>query len=69
MDEIGVFHPYTLSMPVLIAAENKKAERAGFDFPTFCKLIKNLYLQLNVNSDKDLGSLVSLLLKHDFILF
>ena len=31
-------------------------------------VIKKLYLQLNSNDSKDLGSLVSLLLKHDFIL-
>jgi len=45
-----------------------KAERAGFDMPAFCKLIKNLYLTLNSNQNKDLSSLVSLLSSHDFLL-
>jgi len=45
------------------------AERGGFDLPCFCKLMKNLYLQLNSKNEKDLPTLVSLLLKHDFILF
>jgi len=31
--------------------------------------MKNLYLQLNSNNGKGLASLVSLLLKYDFILF
>ncbi len=46
----------------------KKAERGGLNPATFCKVIKNLYLTLNSNNDKDLESLVCLLLKHDFLL-
>ncbi len=36
--------------------------------PSFCKLVKTLYLTLNSNKHKDLGSLVSLLSSHDFLL-
>ncbi len=50
-------------------ADENITERAGFDLPSFCKLMKNLYLQLNTKENKDLGTLISLLLKHDFILF
>ena len=45
------------------------AERAGFSLPSFCKIIKRLYLQLNTSNIKDLESLVSLLFQHDFLLF
>ena len=45
------------------------AERAGFSLPSFCKVIKRLYLQLNTSNSKDLESLVSLLFQHDFLLF
>jgi hypothetical protein len=43
-------------------------ERDGFHLPSFCNLIKNLYLALNSNKNKDLYSLVSLLSSHDFLL-
>ena len=46
-----------------------RSERGGFDFPCFYKLMKNLHLRLNTKNDKDLETLVSLLLKHDFMLF
>ena len=52
----------------VISAENKITERAGFNLPSFCKLVKNLYLALNTNKNKDLDSLVSLLSQHDFLL-
>jgi len=52
----------------VISADKNKTERAGFDMPSFCKLIKNLYLALNSNKNKDLDSLVSLLSQHDFLL-
>jgi hypothetical protein len=52
-----------------ILAGQEKTERAGFDLPSFCKLVKNLYLALNSNKNKNLDSLVSLLLKNDFLLF
>jgi len=52
----------------VILAENKITERAGFNLPSFCNLVKNLYLALNTNENKDLDSLVSLLSQHDFLL-
>jgi hypothetical protein len=52
----------------VISAENKITERAGFDLPSFCKLVKNPYLAINTNQNKDLDSLVSLLSQHDFLL-
>ena len=52
----------------VILANKEKTEGAGFDLPSFCKLIKNLYLTLNSNKSKNLDSLVSLLSSHDFLL-
>lgn len=49
-------------------SEKYKPERAGFDLGSFCKIVKNLYLTLNSNEENDLGSLVSLLSQHDFLL-
>jgi hypothetical protein len=46
----------------------KMAERAGFNLPSFCKVLNNLILQLNSNDSKDLNSLVDLLFLHGFLL-
>ena len=47
----------------------QRTERAGFNLPSFCKLVKNLYLTLNYSKDKDLSSLCFLLYQHGFLLF
>jgi hypothetical protein len=43
-------------------------ERAGFDLPSFCKIIHKLSLQFNSSADKDLDSLAGLLYSHGFLL-
>ena len=52
----------------VILAGNKITERGGFNLPSFCNIVKNLYLGLNSDKAKDLSSLVSLLSQHDFLL-
>ena len=53
----------------LIRVLKSDSERVGFELGDFCKMVKDIYLQLNSNSNKDLESLVSLLYQHGFLLF
>jgi len=62
------YFPKSLSRKELRKLTEKATERAGFNLSSFCKLIKNLYLALNCDKNKDLDSLVSLRSQHDFLL-
>lgn len=44
--------------------KDKFVESVGFNFPAFCKLIKNLYLTPNTSKDRDLDNLYSLRFQH-----
>jgi hypothetical protein len=49
---VSVTAYFTMSYKIM-----KKTERVGFNLPSFCNLIKNLYLRFNSSDDKDLSDL------------
>ena len=60
----------TLQVPEakeLVASLADITERAGFDLPSFCRIIHRLCLQLNSSDDKELGSLVDVLYTYGFL--
>ncbi len=61
----------TLQLPEakeLAARLPNVTERAGFELPSFCKIVQGLHLQFNSSNDKDLDSLADLLYSHGFLL-
>jgi len=60
--------PQVPELQELVQCITNETERGEFDPPSFRKVIKSLYLPLNSNDGKGLGSLISLLLKHGLIL-
>lgn len=53
----------------LWASLSNATERAGFDLPSFCKIVQNLCLHVNSHVNKDLEVLVDLPFSHGFLLY
>ena len=68
LPKISVPSPWLSSLKTACSTRKRRTERAGFDLPSFCKIVHRLCLQFNSSYDKDLESLVDLLYTHDFLL-